>query len=263
MSEKFKYVNRTQAKRVTGISYIGSVNSSSKIMKGAKYNVETLVVYLAPNNMSGFQVCPGATPECKAACLNESGRNGVLGARENKINKARIAKTKLFHENKAFFMAWLVDEITAAKAKAEKAGKEFTVRFNGTSDLSPYALLHEGKNILQLFPDVQFYDYTKVLNRIHVTEKYSNYDLTYSFSGRNWNECKIALENNVRVAVVFENELPKTFNGYQVVNGDKYDMRYLDPKQCIVGLKFKKVRNTIDFETNKFIISHGDSRCEY
>lgn len=260
---KLKYINRSQATKQTGLAYIGSVNSSSKIMKGAKYNVETYVVYLAPNNMSGHQVCPGATPECKAACLNESGRNGVMGAKDNKINKAHIAKTKLFYENKAYFMAWLVDEITAAKALAESKGKTFAVRLNGTSDLNPYTLLHEGKNILQLFPDVQFYDYTKVLNRIHILDKYDNYDLTYSYSGRNWNECKIALKNNVRVAVVFENVLPKTFNGFKVVNGDLYDMRYLDPTECIVGLKFKKVRNTINIENTKFIVSHGDNRCEY
>ena len=248
------YTNKTNAKKLTGLSYIGGVATSSKIEKSLKLNEMTYIIYLAPAKMSGHEVCPMSTYECRESCLNESGHNRI-DIHENTINKARIAKTKLFFENRPFFMAWLIDEIKTAKAKAEKEGFNFSVRLNGTSDLSPEIFKLDGKNILEHFPNVQFYDYTKVFNRVRLLQKYTNYDLTFSFSGDNENECKMALENGARVAVVFNGKLPQTFWGYDVIDGDKYDMRYIDSRQCIVGLKYKKVRNKIDFSKSKFVIT--------
>jgi hypothetical protein len=110
----------------------------------------------------------------------------------------------------------------------------------------------ERRNILEIFPMVQFYDYSKVLNRIELTKKYKNYDLTFSFSGYNFDQCNEALNNNVRVAVVFK-KLPNVFWNRKVIDGDLYDMRYRDDKDVIVGLKFKRVRNKLE-STNKFVI---------
>lgn len=246
------YQNRAQAKRITKLSYLGGIATSSKIAKGLKYDEMTYILYLAPAKMSGYEVCPMRSAECTAACLNESGHNRI-DIHDNTINKARIAKTKLFFEQRDFFMRWLQDEITAAQKKAAAAGMKFSVRLNGTSDLSPEQFNLKGKNILEMFPDVQFYDYTKVYKRIQLTQKYSNYDITYSYSGTNSVECMNALLQDVRVAVVFE-ELPETFMGYPVIDGDAYDMRYLDDT-VIVGLKYKKVRNKLDQEKSKFVIS--------
>jgi hypothetical protein len=130
----------------------------------------------------------------------------------------------------------------------------FSVRLNGTSDLSPEQFKLNGKTILEIFPEVQFYDYTKVFNRVRLTSKYPNYDLTFSYSGTNMVDTLAALENGVRAAIVFE-EVPTVYLGRTVIDGDEYDMRYVDPSDVIVGLKYKKVRNKIDFETNKFVIS--------
>jgi hypothetical protein len=101
-----------------------------------------------------------------------------------------------------------------------------------------------------------FYDYTKVAKRFRMLEKYPNYDLTYSFSGHNMFQCLDLLDKQKgRVAMVFEGKvLPTSFMGYKVIDGDAYDMRYLDEQGVIVGLKFKKVRNKIDTANNKFII---------
>jgi hypothetical protein len=111
-------------------------------------------------------------------------------------------------------------------------------------------------NILEFFPLIPFYDYTKVANRFKMLDKYDNYDLTYSFSGHNMFQClELLNERKGRVAMVFEGKvLPKTFMGYDVIDGDAYDMRYYDAQGVIVGLKFKKVRNKIDTANNKFII---------
>jgi len=191
--------------------------------------------------------------ECTAACLNESGHNRI-DIHENTINKARITKTKLFFENRPFFMGWLIDEIRSAQKKAIAAGMNFSVRLNGTSDLSPEQFHLEGVNILEIFPEVQFYDYTKVYKRIELTKKYTNYDITFSYSGSNAIQCMDALNAGIRVAMVFE-EVPANFLGYEVIDGDAYDMRYQDQGGVIVGLKYKKVRNKLDLSKSSFVIS--------
>jgi hypothetical protein len=247
------FISKAQAKRETGLSYLGGVATSSKIKKGLKYDEMTYILYLAPAKMSGYEVCPMRSAECTAACLNESGHNKI-DIHENVINKARIKKTKLFFEERDFFMGWLVDEIASAAKKAQREGMTFSVRLNGTSDLNPEQFKLNGKTILEIFPEVQFYDYTKVFNRVRLTSKYPNYDLTFSYSGTNMVDTLAALENGVRAAIVFE-EVPTVYLGRTVIDGDEYDMRYVDPSDVIVGLKYKKVRNKIDFETNKFVIS--------
>ncbi len=250
-----KFTTIGNAKKLTGLSYLGSVASSSKIAKGLKYNEMTYILYLAPASQSGYNVCPMSTEECRTACLTESGHNRI-DVKKNAINKARIAKTKLFFEHRDFFMSWLIIEITKAKIVADTKGYKFSVRINGTSDISLESFKLNGKTILEYFPLIQFYDYTKVANRFKLMEKYPNYDLTYSFSGYNMLQSMELLQTNKgRVAMVFEGKvLPKSFMGIEVIDGDAYDMRYYDDKNVIVGLKFKKVRNKIDTANNAFII---------
>ena len=261
---KLKFTTISSAKKLTKLSYLGSVASSSKIAKGLKYNEMTYILYLAPANQSGYEVCPMRTEECTNACLNESGHNRI-DVKKNNINKARINKTKLFFEQREFFMGWLVTEIEKAKADAESKGMRFSVRINGTSDIDLTTFKLNGKNILQLFDDVQFYDYTKVAKRFRMLEKYPNYDLTYSFSGYNMlQSLQLLSENKGRVAMVFEGkQLPKSFMGYKVIDGDEYDMRYLDEQAVIIGLKFKFVRNKIDTANNKFIIPMDSQFSDY
>ena len=250
---KFKSIS--QAKKDTGLSYLGMVNNSTKHEKAYDYEELVYTLYLAPAKMSGYEVCPMRSKDCTKVCLNISGRNRI-DTLLNTINKSRIKKTKLFFEHRDFFMDWLVAEITSAKAKAEKEGFHFSVRLNNTSDLSPeeFYVNVDGtnKNILELFPETQFYDYTKVPKRVELIKKYKNYDLTFSYSGINLQDCISMLNNNVRVAVVFK-KVPDKFWGRKVVNGDLYDMRYRDEKNVIVGLKFKEVRTKLK-ETNTFVI---------
>lgn len=237
------------------LSYIGSTNSSAKIAKNGKKGVSTYIIYLAPSTQSGHNVCPKATKECIKACLSESGHNRIDTS--GRINRARIAKTQLFFSSRVDFVDCVTKEIANAEKRALKAGYEFSVRLNGTSDLSP-ALFKgsDGLNLLQKYPHVQFYDYTKVLNRRRLLETYPNYDLTFSYSGSNWGECEQALKDGMRVAVVFAGkQLPNWYKGYEVVDGDVSDIRYWDNKSCIVGLRFKKVRNKI--ENSSFVVSHN------
>jgi hypothetical protein len=254
---KLTYKNAAQAKRDTGLSYIGAINSSAKILKNEKYNELTYIIYLAPADLSGYEVCPKRTAECTHACLFGSGQ--VIMDKTNRIVESRIKKTQMFFQNREYFMSWVVKEIEQAKAKAEKKGMKFSVRLNGTSDLQPTLFKHEGKVLFDIFPDVQFYDYTKVNRRFELLSKYKNYDLTFSYSGHNWFECKDILDSKSgRVAVVFEKNLPETYKGYKVVDGDAYDMRYVDEQGVIVGLKFKRVKNKVEKTNNAFIVAIDD-----
>lgn len=245
-----KFTTIAQAKKQTGLSYLGGVATSAKIDHSRKYSHQyTYGLYLAPANTSGYNVCSHSTPECRLGCLNTSGRAGIEEfSGLDHIKSARIKKTKLFFEHTAFFMEWLMAEIMAAKAKAIRDGYFFSVRLNCTSDIDWTKVLVDGKNIFQIFSDIQFYDYTKNYNKFN--EKPSNYHLTYSYTGRNAELCEVLLNKGFNVAMVFnvkhESQLPKTYNGYQVINGDLTDYRIDDAKGIIIGLKWKRIANRVN-----------------
>lgn len=250
-----EFTTRAQAKRSTGLSYFGKINNGHKHEKAYKYNVLVYTLYLSPGKMSGYEVCPGRNKECTKFCLNKSGRNrGCF--KNNRINNSRIKKTRLIFENREFTTRWMIEEIKSGIEKAKRIGYNFSIRLNNTSDISPedFYIIENGTklNILQIFPDVTFYDYTKVAERIELLKKYKNYDLTYSYNGYNLNTCKTMLKNNIRVAMVFK-KVPDYYIGYKVINGDNYDMRYNDDPNIIIGLKYKKVGVKLD-ENIKFVI---------
>jgi hypothetical protein len=251
-----EFISLAQAKRDTGLSYIGQINNGAKHKKAYKYKELVYTIYFAPARSCGYEACPGRTKECTAACLNMSGHNR-MDAKHEMINKSRIKKTKLFFEEREFIVRWIIEEITNGIMKANRLGYEFSVRLNNTSDISPedFYIIEYGtkKNILQLFPEVMFYDYTKQINRIELLKKYSNYDLTYSFNGYNIDICMGMLRRNIRVAIVFNGVLPETFLDYPVIDGDLYDMRYRDKTNVICGLHYKKTRTKLT--TNKFVIN--------
>jgi hypothetical protein len=247
-----EFTSKAAAKRLTGLTYLGGYNKSVKHRKAKKYNELTYALYLAPAKTSGYEVCPGRTAECAKLCLNESGMNSMVrNDRGEVINDSRIIKTKLFFEHRDFFMKWLIFEINAGITKAKKLGFAFSVRLNNTSDISPEDFQLDGKNILEIFPDVQFYDYSKLTSRAELMKKYPNYDLTYSYNGYNLPECKTMLENMIKVAVVFK-VVPLTFMGYPVIDGDLNDLRYRD-EPTVIGLQYKRTRNPLPADA-KFVI---------
>ena len=137
-------------------------------------------------------------------------------------------------------MRILVHEIRRTQNWAEKKKMGFAVRLNGTSDLSPESFVLNGKNILEIFPTTQFYDYTKVYSRISLLQRYDNYDLTFSYNGHNYAAAQKFLEAGGKVAVVFANQkkLPKYFGGFPVCDGNAYDMRFIDPGGHVIGLHY-------------------------
>ena len=248
------FVNFAKAIRDAGFSYIGSVNSSAKMLHSQEESHQyTYIVYLAPAKQSGYQVCTHSTKECRMGCLATSGHAGMdIASGKLIIQNCRIKKTRLLFEQQDFFMAWMIAEIKRAMAKAKKDGFYFSIRLNGTSDIDWANIRYQGLNIFEIFPETNFYDYTKNANKF--LNKPANYHLTYSYTGRNWEECKVLLEAGNNVAVVFnvknESDLPDTFNGYKVINGDLTDYRIDDAKGIIVGLKWKRIA---DKEAEKYV----------
>ena len=211
---------------------IWNIDQNAKTVKGQKLGYQTGIIYLAPGDLSGHQVCAGASKECLAFCLNTSG----MGAFSN-VQNGRINKTKALFENREKFIAQALKELDKVCADAVKSELVPVFRPNGTSDLPWLA-----KALYTARPDVQFYDYTK-LDRPWERVA-ANYHLTYSFSGDNMEKCLEALKKGTNVSVVFEKNIPASHWGYPVVDGDITDLRFLDPKGVIVGLKAKgKARN--------------------
>ena len=248
-----EFISRAQAKRLTGLSYLASVSETVKHKKSKKYGELTLSLYLAPAKTSGYEVCPGRTPECSALCLNESGMNTMTqNIKGDVINDSRITKTRLFFEHREFFMKWLIEDIRSGITRANKLDYKFSVRLNNTSDISPLDFCLDGKNILEMFPQTIFYDYTKVKSRVDLMKVYDNYNITYSYTGYNLTECEKMLLNKINVAVVFK-IVPDTFMGYKVIDGDLNDLRYRDIKGVICGLKYKRVRTKLTTDI-KFVV---------
>ena len=213
--------------------------NNPKILKGVKVNNKYIsaILHMRPENT---RICPYQdVASCKEACLNTAGRGGIFkkGETTNVIQEARKRKTKLFLEDRTTFMTDLIADITRFANYCKKKDKLPCIRLNGTSDIQYENIFVEDKNMFEHFPDVQFYDYTKIPTR--KVSQYKNYHLTWSYSEANpkytaWYD-KIAYN----IAVVFNGAFPIYFKGREVINGDESDLRFLDKDNVIVGLKAK------------------------
>ena len=215
---------------------------NAKTSKGESSGVLTRILYLAPANESGRNVCPHASEGCRIACLYSAG----MGAFDN-VKLARIAKTKAFHANPRQFVEDLAKDIEALIRKAQREGLTPAVRLNGTSDLPWENLGGDLKvNLMNRFPEVPFYDYTKNPSRARAYAEGklpSNYSLTFSRSESNEPIALQMLQIGVNVAAVFavkkDEVLPKSWGGRDIVDGDLNDLRFLDAKNVVVGLRSK------------------------
>ena len=219
------------------LGYIKPANLLSKgdtNAKTAKNELSTLILYLAPlaQNSQGRNLCPKASAGCAAACLFTAGRG-----RFNSVQTSRINRTEYFLQNRLGFLEQAAKEINRAAAKT----KTLAVRLNGTSDVRLVEMLTERHDIAA---NVVFYDYTKILAK---AKKYAASDLqsghkyvvTFSRAENNELEALEALEAGANVAAVFKSELPKTWNGFEVVDGDASDIEMLNVRGKVLGLKAK------------------------
>ena len=210
----------------------GSSNAKTK-----KNDRPTKILYMKPTKVEGKEMCPFATPGCRAACLNTAGM-GVFTS----VQDARYNRTLMYVREKKKFLEQIAKEVNGSAKFYARKGEEFAVRLNGTSDqpLVESLIKQEG-----LHKNIVLYDYTK--NPKKAGERYypsgHRYVVTMSYSGENEKDCVDALKRGANSAVVFstkkDNVLPDTWNGFQVVDGDVRDDLMLDVSGVVLGLRAK------------------------
>jgi hypothetical protein len=210
-------------------------SGSTKIEKSNKLSDEwfSRIIYLASDDEADGKrtVCPYAKiAKCSVPCLDTAG----MGKFSN-VRKARIRKTLLFLNDRQEFMRQLVQDVNKFLKECDRLGKKPALRLNGTSDIQWETIEVDGyENIFAMFPQIQFYDYTKIPTR--KVEHIPNYHLTWSYSEANDKYATLFDKVSNNIAVVFRDALPKMFKGLKVIDGDKHDMRFLDETQVVVGL---------------------------
>ena len=240
--------------------------------KTIKSDIKTYILHLAPSKQSGIiNVCPSAL-NCAKLCLHHSGNKLYYPTKV----KSRINNTIAFNDSQNDFMNILILNIIR---NFRKNNNELTAyRLNGTSDilfeniqiyisvgLSDFIYnkfsfnINSGyySNIFDIFKfekNIIFYDYTKNKREYQNLLNEFNYHLTFSFDGEsnkiNINRCYEAMEQNINIASVINYKkkeiLPTKFYSkifdinFDCIDGDNDDMRFLDAKNKLVLLRFKK-----------------------
>lgn len=228
--------------------------SSAKIDKSTKYGHLTGVVYMIPSDLSGLfdgkgkrvNLCAGASAGCIAACLVTSGRAGMCKSvdpvtllPQNTIIAARQRRTEMWVNDRDRFVNLLLADVDRLIKRAEREGLRAALRINGTSDLPWWRVEALASRLGDLVAAGKLvtYDYTKCPAYFNKCPDW--HDLTLSRSERNADKISEALAKGHRVAVVFEKDLPDTWEGYPVVDGDAHDLCFLHPGSVVLGLKAK------------------------
>jgi hypothetical protein len=210
---------------------------------------ETLILYMAPAEVvysslteeesslvvHGVRVslCPASTEGCRRDCLFYQGRARLF----KEVNEARIRKAKQFILEPLEFFAQLHGEVRRALAAATRKGKRLAIRLNGTTDI-------DWTPFVRLYPDVQFYDYTKTARGMAFARGTlpENYHITFSRSEENRNIALRVLRAGGNVAVVVDSKVDVDWSDARLIDGDLHDARFLDGRSSdgrIVVLRAK------------------------
>jgi hypothetical protein len=217
--------------------------SNPKVLKGQKQGYLTAILHLSPSTLNDTKtdLCPHSSKGCRQACLNTAGRGGF----DKKVKAARRRKANEFIANPEKFVYKLACEVAYYDRQAKRKGLVLAVRLNGTSDINFYQVLVNDKNIFDLFPTVQFYDYTKDPEIVKKSIHQKNHHATFSHSGENTLDCYL-LAAFVNIAVPFQigkgEALPERYYGMPVIDGDENDLRFLDPPNVAVVLRVKGIK---------------------
>lgn len=232
--------------------------SNPKLYKNQLKGVLASPLHLSPAKISGYEVCPQRSLGCTLACLHTAGNPMFFAGKF----KARLAKTKAYFEQRESLLALLAFEIQALETKATSLGMQAAVRLNATSDISweRVGLTVNGKqykSLFDLFPKVEFYDYTKTTKRalLWASDKLpKNYHITFSRAEDNQESVKKVLKAGGNVAVVFK-KIPLEYLGIPTHDGDSHDFRPLDPKGVVIALKAKGQAKT---DTSGFVVQDSN-----
>ena len=241
-------------------------SDSAKAIKAAGYGYYNCINYMAPATSAGVgNLCSHFSKACFRFCLGiTSGQAGMVGKEEgatNPVRESRKRKARFFMQRRAAYMLEMCWHIAREYKTSLRLGLTLCVRPNGSTDIAYEGLKFEvdssfaawltsttghaiapGKyTIFSLFHWVQFVDYTKNPNRMTRTLP-PNYCLTFSRSEENETQARDVLANGGNVAIIFADAKPQSWFGFTVIDGDKHDLRHLDPRGAIgtvIGLSPK------------------------
>lgn len=225
--------------------------SNAKTSKGEDLGYLTGILYMAPSDMvEGLNLCPFSSDGCRKACLFTAGR----GKFKN-VEEARIKKSIFYRDHRKDFLLSLKKDILKLVGRAKRLNMIPCIRLNGTSDILWENQKIDGQTLFDIFPEVQFYDYTPNPYRTNLPE---NYHLTFSKKEDNDKDCDHVINTtDLNVAIVFD-KIPEMYKGRKVINGDKHDLRFLDDNGVIVGLKAKGDARK---DESGFVVRLDDTAC--
>lgn len=207
--------------------------NNRKFKKTEQYGIVEAGLSLLPYNLANEKInlCPFSSPSCTSTCLNFTGKNAFP-----RVQESRKLKTLSFLNDRKGFLLKVSEEITAL----EKKHKKVVIRLNTLSDINfQKYVLKESFTIFELHPNVMFIDYTK---NPYTISLFPNYHIIYSADKYNATDEMIVnkLKKGHNVAMVFK-DVPKMWNGFQVIDGDKSDLEWVGKKGIITGLSYKNV----------------------
>lgn len=215
---------------------------NEKSPKGERLGYLQAMLYLAPHTLGGGKtLCPHSTPACRDGCLYSAGR----GKTPRTVN-ARLRRTKMFLEDRDAFIDELVGELCTMQRAADRHGMTLAIRLNGTSDIRWEMEKVEGeKTLFDLFPQAIFFDYTRIPHMHRPVPE--NWKLTFSLADQTPGFALAHLEAGRNVAAIVPDEdrrvAPGPFdvNGTRisVVDGERDDLRFLDPTPALILLRPK------------------------
>lgn len=225
------------------------LSTNTKLRKSDNSGYLLLGLQLAPDNTSGFQVCPAAkSAGCRPGCIYESG----IARAFPRVNAFRIEKTRRFFTDRKVFLLELQADIERAYKFADDAGLTLAIRLNVFSDIFwrdiniPSFDVPSGRTLFGEYPHVQFFDYTKMLGNLG--HGFKNYYVNFSHSPLVPDRTIEAISRfGVNPVVVYDlpkhAPLPETFEigpfSLPVIDGDINDLRFIDPPGVSVGVREK------------------------
>jgi hypothetical protein len=241
---------------------------SAKAVKAQKYGFLNGINYGAPARVAGVgNMCPNAGA-CADLCLAMYSGQAAMRPEggTNSVVESRIAKTRYFMAERAEFMREFAYHAANLIATARESDLFPAIRPNGSWDVAFEGLkvsldddsariiskrvgrtvaAGEYRNLMALFPEARFLDYTKIESRMYRALP-DNYTLTFSLAENNEAAARRVLAAGGTVAAVFAGEFPETYLGHPVLNGDSHDLRFFDPPGYVIGLSPKGQRAKAD-----------------
>ena len=218
-------------------------------------------VSLSPANRSGKQLCAFSTKGCRSVCLADSGHGSMTS-----VTDVRLARTLFLQEHTGAFLRLLCEAVGRHAKNCARVGAEACVRLNVLSDI-PWEYICPW--LFTMYPDVQFYDYTKVHVRLGHTP--SNYHLTLSYTGYNGVECAQWLGQGGNVAAVCDIKsrgvgktatLPSAvrLDGmmWAACDGDVHDIRPYDGVGKVALLRYKPSAGATMSDAGRFLLTVSD-----